>query len=432
VLVYRNGRSGRSQDERNNGRNWNARKEMMGWPSEDEMRELGMPQRAIEGEIIYLDPMSALLGLPTVYLIGRKNKLFHPNQIDVVFVKKDSVEDDKQIVLRKMREEEKRSKQEAKRVKNAIIGKWKRYDYDPKSKGRIALEFTKDTAVFRYGSGPSSSWDYFWLSNSRIRFNQQFDIRKIPVPGVFPIKPLSAEYEVSVSSDELVLTMPGGKVEKYKRVSSFAGLAGYVAEFNKLDYLLRDVNVKVLECPRESCNDYEEEAAKVLISHLLTRKSGKWFTRFVASQVIKSWILSGLVDELTQMLISLGEVGTEKIIREVKDKFSHGADIKTFSLEWRDIGVLPIYLPYENRDGPYGKADGEALMVFYSPNSISVKEIKEQVKRRGGTFYLPPLGLREKAAKLPDNGIVRPFRLIIRGTVRELGEVIRYERGRDY
>ncbi|MFZ6017839.1 MAG: CHAP domain-containing protein [Nitrospirota bacterium] len=241
------------------------------------------------------------------------------------------------------------------------------------------------------------------------------------------------------TADIVFVKKPIEKIEKYRRQIESTSerkretkpqIAGYTAKFNNLNYFLGSMRANVLKCPKESCNDDEEEAAKVVISHLLTKKSGEWLSGFIVWQVAKKLILSGL-DELTQMAISLGETVIGEKIREIKDKFekSHGADIKVFSLGWKDIGVLPIYLPYKERDGRHGKVDGEALMVFYSPHSISIKEIKDQVKSGGGRFaiYVPPIGLDEKLRQLPDEGIVRPFKLIKRGTVYELGEVKTYE-----
>lgn len=201
-------------------------------------------------------------------------------------------------------------------------------------------------------------------------------------------------------------------------------IAGYTAKFNNLNYFLGSMRAEVLECPKESCND-EEEAAKVLISHLLTKKSGEWLYGYLLGKmtwnVVKKLILSGL-DEVIQMGISAGEAVIKEKITEIKEKYdkTHRTDIEVFDLGWKDIGVLPIYLPYKERNRRYG--NGEALMVFYSPHSISFKEIKKQVKS-GGSFYVPPIGLYEKLRKLPDEDTVRPFKLIIRGTVYEVGEV---------
>ncbi|MCJ7507439.1 MAG: hypothetical protein MUO85_01755 [candidate division Zixibacteria bacterium] len=320
-------------------------------------------------------------------------------------------------------------------IKKAIIGKWGQYDQ--KLGGMEYFEFFEDGTVFTYHDGlkMSAGGDYKFIDKNRIRIN---------LSGIWSlVGPVVCK--VSISGDTLILTLPDGKVEEYKkgplRIPKIVSpskdekqtkqqIAGYVEEFNNLDTLLQGVGGAVLRCPKQSCDDYEEEAAKVLISHLLTKKSGKWLSGFVARQIAKKLILSGL-DEHIQMAISLGEVGIEKIIGEIKHKFekSNGADVKVVKLEWKDIGVLPIYLPYKNRDGRYGNVDGEALMVFYSPHSISIKEIRKQIKSGGGriTLYVPPIGLNEKLRQLPDEGIVRPFKLIIRGEVYEKGEVKTYE-----
>lgn len=328
--------------------------------------------------------------------------------------------------------------------KKEIIGKWDRYD--PKHKGKETMEFFKDGTVslFHESFGFPGTGDYKLIDNNHVKVN---------LGGLWSlVGPIVCK--VSISANKLTLTFPDGDVAEYNRASSKIirpskettgsiqkfekqteqQIAGYIAEFNNINTLLQGIGGAVLKCPKQSCNDYEEEAAKVLISHLVAKKSGKWVSGFIAWEVAKKLILSGL-DELTQMVISPGiEVGVEKtkeIIEEIKQKFekSRGADVKIVSLGWKNIGVLPIYLPYKSKDGRYGKVDGEALMVFYSPHSISIKEIKEQVKSGGGrlTLYVPPIGLDEKLRQLPDEGIVRPFKLIIRGTVYELGEVKTYE-----
>ncbi len=330
-------------------------------------------------------------------------------------------------------------------IKKAITGKWERYD--PKYKGKETIEFFEDGtfSTFHEGFGFPIAGDYRFIDKNRIR---------IDLGGFWGIAgPIVCK--VSISRDKLILALPDGRVEEYQRIASkvvpsdekilnsgqsrltseFArekerAFSGEIKKIKKLNHFFATLKSDVLNCPKDRCDNYEEEAAKVLISHLLTKESGKWLSGFIAWQVAKKLILSGL-DEITQMAISLGEAVIVEKIREIKDKFekSHGADIKVFSLVWKDIGVLPTYFPYKERDGRYGNVDGEALMVFYSPHSISIKEIKDQVKSGGGRFgmYVPPIGLDKKLRQLPDEGIVRPFNLIIRGTVYELGEVITYE-----
>jgi len=325
-------------------------------------------------------------------------------------------------------------------IKNAIIGKWERYD--PKYKGKETMEFFKDNTIslFHESFGFPVAGDYKFIDNNNVKIN---------LGGLWSlVGPIICK--ISLSGNNLTLAFPDGDVAEYQRVSTKViqpskettgdsqknekktkpQIAGNIAEFNNINTLLHGVGAAVLKCPKESCDNYEEEAAKVLISHLLTKKSGKWLSGFVALEIAKKLILSGL-DEYIQMAIPLGEVGIKKIVTEIKNKFekSNGADVKVVGLGWKDIGVLPIYLPYRNRDGRYGNVDGEALMVFYSPHSISIKEIKEQVKSGGGRLilYIPPVGLDEKLRQLPNEGVVRPFKLIIRGTVYELGEVKTYE-----
>jgi murein DD-endopeptidase MepM/ murein hydrolase activator NlpD len=323
-------------------------------------------------------------------------------------------------------------------IREAIIGKWERYDEEF---GRDIIEFFQDGSVSAsvenfFGTPMTVAGDYRFIDSDHVR---------IELGGFWALAgPMI--FQVSVSEDKLVMVSADGEVNEYRRVSPSATgpkqiepiekreeetvpeIAGYTASFRNLNYFLGSMRGEVLKCPEEGCKDYEEEAARVIISHLLTKRSGEWLSGFIAWQIAKKLILSGL-DELAKMVISLGEVKIKEIIGEIKYKFekSLGADIKVVDLGWKNIGVLPIYLPYEGRDGPYGKVDGEALMVFYSPHSISIKEIKDQVKS-GGPLYVPPLGLNEKLRQLPDGGVVRPFTLIIRGTVYEEGEVAARER----
>jgi len=209
-------------------------------------------------------------------------------------------------------------------------------------------------------------------------------------------------------------------------------VTGYTTKFHNLPYFLDTLSNDVLKCPEgESCNNYEEEAAKVLISYLLTKKGGRWLWFFLLKESVKKLIfdliLAGL-DDLEKMAIKVvakkitADIGkTIDIIKDyiIKNKF------QLLKLGWKDIGVLPLYLPYNTR---YKGIDGEALMIFYSPYYIPIKEIKKQVESGGGLFsiYVPPTELREKLRQLPDDGWVRPFRLTIRGTVLyEFGEIIK-------
>jgi parallel beta-helix repeat protein len=207
-------------------------------------------------------------------------------------------------------------------------------------------------------------------------------------------------------------------------------ISGGITEFKTLSYFLGTMSPAVLRCPPgEVCNDSEEEAAKVLISHLLTKKGGQWlWSNLLTKELISialDLILAGCDD-----LLKFGlKTAVSAIINNIKDNLNKGETFKTFELGWKDIAVYPIYLPYKNRDGPYGGPDGEAYLIFYCPHSISIKEIKEQVKSGGGPFsiYVPPVDLDKKLRQLPDDGWVRPFRLVIAGTVYEMGEVSRYE-----
>jgi len=324
-------------------------------------------------------------------------------------------------------------------IKKAIIGKWGQYDQ--KLGGMEYFEFFEDGTVFTFHDGlkMSAGGDYKFIDKNRIRIN---------LAGIWSlVGPVVCK--VSVSGDTLILTLPDGKVEEYKKAhveipktvspsedkkQTEQQIAGYQAEINNINTLLQGVGGALLECPKQNCNDYEEEAAKVLISHLVSKKTGKWITDFIKWQIVKKLIVSGL-DEAVQIIISAGiEVGVEKIkeiIKEIKNKFekSNGADGKVVDLKWKNIGALPIYFPYKNRDGRYGRVDGEALIVFYSPHSVSLKDLKKEVNKGGGhlAMYAPPIGLREKLRLLPDEGIIRPFTIIIRGTVYEMGEVKTYE-----
>ena len=136
---------------------------------------------------------------------------------------------------------------------------------------------------------------------------------------------------VSVTDNELILLhISDGKMMKFKRISppsemdsrpeiSRPKIAGFAAEFSNFKYFLGTMSEEVLNCPRESCDDYEEEAAKILISYLLAKKSGEWLEGFIKWENVKEFLSSGL-DDLSKMAILVAEAEIRKIIEKIKNK----------------------------------------------------------------------------------------------------------------
>ena len=193
--------------------------------------------------------------------------------------------------------------------------------------------------------------------------------------------------------------------------------------------LLGSVRSDVLECPRSSCNDYEEEAAKILISHLLTKESGKGLSGFIFIEGIKHIILSSL-DELYSYAVTIGEIELKKAIEKIKDMLNEESEEQIegveFPLKWRDIGGTITCFPLE-KEGPYSRWVGKALIIFRSPHSLTVKEIVEEIEESRKYLYVPPYNLNSKKEELKKyhlNEEVRPFTLVMIGTIYEVGEVI--------
>jgi hypothetical protein len=192
---------------------------------------------------------------------------------------------------------------------------------------------------------------------------------------------------------------------------------------------LGSVRSDVLECPRSSCDDYEEEAAKILISHLLTKESGKGLSWFIFKWGIKHIILSSLLDELYSYAVTIGEIELKKTIEKIKDMLNKEPEEQIegveFSLGWKDIGGTITCFPLE-KEGPYSRQIGEALIIFRSPHSLTVKEVVEEIEGEG-YLYVPPANLRSKKEELKKyhlNEKVRPFTLVMIGTIYEVGSVI--------
>jgi uncharacterized protein YegL len=199
--------------------------------------------------------------------------------------------------------------------------------------------------------------------------------------------------------------------------------------FKEFPLLLADLSAKVIDCPKEKCDNYEEEAAKELISDLLARESGKWLSKFLAKEVSEEVIHGFLFDELQSIIVTVGKVKTEEMIAKLNNK-AEEQEIGVFELKWEDIWGIVAYCPYENRDGPYGKEDGEALIMFYSTHSLSIKQIRDKIESKPGllTIYIQPIKyegvrIRELSDERILNQQIKPFILLIRGTVFEKGEV---------
>lgn len=330
-------------------------------------------------------------------------------------------------------------------LRKAIIGKWitySKFDFlGTQFEGKVQIEFFEDGTISIYDEkfNLSTVGDYKFISDDKIRIDFK-GIVSLLGPAV---------YTISISGNKLYLKSAKGDVEIYYRVEGeFEGEEEYreekrtsfekkedkkqefgnIEKFKNINYLFSSMREEVLKCPKERdiCDDYEEEAAKVIISHLLTKKSGEWMHRWLRDlllmESIKKLILAGL-DEYIKFAINLGEVIIKEQLEELKEKYNKSPwTVEVIDLGWKDIGCHAIYFPYKDRDGPYGKEDGEAFIIFYSPNSLSIKEIKQQVIASKG-FYVPPISLYERIKNLPDEGTIRPFKLVLRGTIFEMGEL---------
>lgn len=95
-------------------------------------------------------------------------------------------------------------------IKKDIIGKWERYD--PKHKGKEIMEFFRDGTIslFHESFGFPGTGDYRFIDNNHIKVN---------LGGLWTlVGPIICK--VSISRNELVLTMPDGEVVKYHRLAS--------------------------------------------------------------------------------------------------------------------------------------------------------------------------------------------------------------------
>ena len=203
--------------------------------------------------------------------------------------------------------------------------------------------------------------------------------------------------------------------------------------------LLGSVRCDVLECPRSKCDDYEEEAAKILISHLLTKESGKGLSRFIFKEGTKYIIHTLLLDTLYSYAVTIGEVKFKEAIEKIKDMLNKEPEKQIieveFPLRWRDKDIegTIIYFPLEVTS--YGRCRGTALITFRSPHLLTVKEIVEEIEKSTEYqpfkfdfgLYVTPINLSSKKDELKKNHLdkkVRPFTLAIIGTIYETGEVI--------
>lgn len=347
-------------------------------------------------------------------------------------------------------------------IKKSIIGKWERYD--EKLCGIESIEFFEDGTVYSYCANwkLSAGGDYRFIDENRI---------KIEWGGIWGIVVGPIIYKISVSKNELILTTSDGKIEKYrkgslpsksrykesnkkfflteKRKSVYIKPCLPTQKFKKISYFLGTLRGAVVSCPREKCNNYEEEAAKELIGDLLTRKSGKWLWWFLAKTEIKKivagQIVAGVVadilgdaglSELLPYVYSIAEEEAKKTYNKIKKKLEKDKEeikVITLELDWKDIWVAVGYCPYKRRGGIYRRAAGEAIVVFYSPHSMTIKEIRNKIvsKSAWDVIYVPPIKRGVSIISLNDERIlnqkVRPFILVIRGTIYEMGDIIKYE-----
>ena len=214
-------------------------------------------------------------------------------------------------------------------------------------------------------------------------------------------------------------------------------ITGYTEELASPKYLLALIRNDVLKCPKESCNDYEKEAAKVLIGQLLTREQGEWLSWFLLKSSAKKLFFKMILGE-SAIVAPIVEEKIKEGIEKIKEKLkTDEKKIEVYPFRFyrettiwendilRDIWGAIAYFPYEDRDGrERGGEDGEAWIVFNSPHPIPIKEIKKQVSLGG---FAPSIELKSKADSLPEEGIVRPFGLFIGVTVYEMGSVSKYE-----
>lgn len=228
------------------------------------------------------------------------------------------------------------------------------------------------------------------------------------------------------------------EIEKYRRLiestrkveeAEKPEFAGYVKKVKNLAFFLDsvygEIYEEIIKGPEESCKDYEEEAAKLLVYYLLGEHSGKQLalqiiTDLAITAVLRSAFIRYVEEELAKL--------TAKTVLEViKDKVRQVANEQSFSLKKGKIEIegLVTYLPYEPKVYKYID-QGEAIVVFRCSKPTSFQEIKE-ILRSGLLKVKKGSQIDRKLNQLPDNGNVRPFELIIRGkvsgTLYQKGEV---------
>ena len=201
--------------------------------------------------------------------------------------------------------------------------------------------------------------------------------------------------------------------------------------------LLHDLSVQVMECPREKCEEYQEEAAKVLISDLLVRKSGEQLSKFLLALGTKKLVMNFLFGTYS-VVFDIGEAKLKEVLNKVPE--GEFIEVGVYRLgekglfhkhkPWDDIWGIVAFFPCEDR----GLRKGEVWVSFYSPNYMTIKDVQEEINSSSGFLEInirpikllnsPIWGLSEESIL---NQNVRPFVLTIRGIVYEKGDVLKYK-----
>lgn len=270
-------------------------------------------------------------------------------------------------------------------IKEAIIGKWEKH-YDAAE--TFTLEFFRDGSISAIFSAIntdstgneepliiSKKGSYRLIDGNRIR---------IDIPGGALDFSGPIVCGVSIAKDELILTKPNGEVEKYIKVMIETGqklteereitteekkvtisdseVCFPTKEFKTLPYFLGTLSGDVLKCPREKCDIYEKEAAKELISHLLTIKGGKWLGWSLTKEMVEKIVVGQIVapviahilaqSDLSELLPHVYSIVKGTYIK-VNNKISKNEKLKPmiYDLNWKNIWAAISYCPYEKKGG---------------------------------------------------------------------------------
>jgi len=191
-----------------------------------------------------------------------------------------------------------------------------------------------------------------------------------------------------------------------------------------LGNLLGEIATDILKCSRPPCDNIEEKGAKVLISHLLYKESGKKISFFAVKSITSKLIfhLWGL-GELQSVILDLGITECKGTIDKIKELLSEDNDKKIegveFPLGWKGVKAEIACSPLKEENYRW---TGIGVATFSSPAQVSIEEIVNKIKKdKNNPFsvnmYLSSCTLDEKIKELDNylkehpNKKLKPFPL---------------------